>query len=366
MSSTHARMAELDHEIITRHQDPGGAYPACPTFSAYAGYCWLRDGAFIAEGISRYGDLGSASAFHDWTDRVLRSLRPRLDHLVAEQAQGRVPPDEIMLPTRFPLSGNGLEADTDWPQFQTDGYGTWLWAVVTHADRHAVDLARWRGGLELAVDYLCAFGQRPCFDWWEEGSEHRHVSTLASVYGGLVAVSATGVLDIERQEAAVATAERIAVLVARRGVTDGRLSKWLGGDAVDAACCAAVVPFGLLPVADPVAVATVSAVDAQLNVGGGVHRYLADTFYGGGQWLLLTALLGWNQAAQGNRGAATAALEWIEAQATADGELPEQVGHHLQHPGEREPWLRRWGPVATPLLWSHGMHLILADELGLA
>jgi hypothetical protein len=23
-----------------------------------------------------------------------------------------------------------------------------------------------------------------------------------------------------------------------------------------------------------------------------------------------------------------------------------------------EPWLERWGPVATPLLWSHAMFLI--------
>jgi hypothetical protein len=22
------------------------------------------------------------------------------------------------------------------------------------------------------------------------------------------------------------------------------------------------------------------------------------------------------------------------------------------------PWLERWGPVATPLLWSHAMYLI--------
>ena len=27
-------------------------------------------------------------------------------------------------------------------------------------------------------------------------------------------------------------------------------------------------------------------------------------------------------------------------------------------------WEERWGPVATPLLWSHAAYLILADELG--
>ena len=49
----------------------------------------------------------------------------------------------------------------------------------------------------------------------------------------------------------------------------------------------------------------------------------------------------------------------------ATGELPEQVPDHLLHPDDQETWIGRWGPVATPLLWSHGMYLILADELGL-
>jgi hypothetical protein len=36
----------------------------------------------------------------------------------------------------------------------------------------------------------------------------------------------------------------------------------------------------------------------------------------------------------------------------------------LLHPGSRNEWVARWGTVASPLLWSHGMYLILADELG--
>jgi GH15 family glucan-1,4-alpha-glucosidase len=51
--------------------------------------------------------------------------------------------------------------------------------------------------------------------------------------------------------------------------------------------------------------------------------------------------------------------------ATPDGHLPEQVPDRLLHPQHRDEWLERWGPVATPLLWSHGMYLILTDELGL-
>jgi hypothetical protein len=57
-------------------------------------------------------------------------------------------------------------------------------------------------------------------------------------------------------------------------------------------------------------------------------------------------------------------MRWIAAQATEAGDLPEQAGR-LLHPDTRAEWIARWGEVATPLLWSHGMYLILADELGL-
>ena len=29
-----------------------------------------------------------------------------------------------------------------------------------------------------------------------------------------------------------------------------------------------------------------------------------------------------------------------------------------------QEWTKRWGPVATPLLWSHAMYVTLATELG--
>ncbi len=111
--------------------------------------------------------------------------------------------------------------------------------------------------------------------------------------------------------------------------------------------------------------ATVSAVEDELCVGGGVHRYRADTFYGGGQWPLLTAFLGWYHAAAGRRDEALAAAAVDRRPGDAGGELPEQVGHHLLAPEREQEWIERWGTVATPLLWSHGMYLTLAAELGL-
>lgn len=236
-----------------------------------------------------------------------------------------------------------------------------MWSVVTHAVRHDADLARWRPGIEVAVDYLLSFWDRPCYDWWEEHVEHRHVSTLGALYGGLTAIAPF--TDPVRREACVATASRIRSLVDAGGMTGGHLAKWLGSTTVDGSLSACVVPFGLVDGA--VAETTLAAVAGELDVDGGVHRFTADVFYGGGQWPLLSALLGWSLAARGDRSAGLHHLRWIAAQATPDGELPEQVPHHLLHPGSRDEWIARWGEVARPLLWSHGMYLILASELGL-
>lgn len=355
-------LARRSHHVITREQHPEGAYPAAPTFSAYAGYAWLRDGSFTAEGISRYGDVESADRFHAWVARVLDTRRDQVDGLLASAHRGETISVEQMLPTRFTYSG--APGADPWWDFQTDGYGAWLWAAVTHAGRHGGDLERWRAGLEVATDYVTGFWERPCYDWWEEHLEHQHVSTLGALYGGLTSIARSGLLDAARRDRAVDVAGRIRALVQAEGVADGHLTKWVGNPVVDGSLPACIVPFGVVDGDDPVVAETLAAVARDLDRGGGVYRFRADVFYGGGQWLLLSALLGWNLAARGDRAGALRHLRWIAAQADGAGELPEQVAGRLLHPETRAEWVARWGEIASPLLWSHGMYLILADELG--
>lgn len=356
-------IARRSREIINEHQHPNGAYPASPSFSAYRGYSWLRDGAFIAEGMSRAGEIESASAFHSWVSERLTERREQVDHLLRNAAAGEpvVPAD--MLPTRFAIEASG-EPDTWW-NFQTDGYGMWLWGVVEHARRHALDLSQWRAGIEVAARYASGFWSVACYDWWEENVDQRHVSTLGGLYGGLVAVAGTGILDSAQQAAAERAVLGIRELILSEGVADGHLTKWLGSGAVDASLASCIVPFGVLEPDDELSRGTIDAIVAQLDVDGGVHRYAADVFYGGGQWLLLSGLLGWNQVRAGDPDAAWRYLRWMADHVVQHSEMPEQVPDHLLHPEHRQEWLELWGPVATPLLWSHGMYLILAAELGL-
>jgi GH15 family glucan-1,4-alpha-glucosidase len=356
-------LARTSYELILELQDASGAYPASPTFSAYQGYSWFRDGAFIADGVSSYGGVDSASRFFDWCNGVLLGRADQVRH-ISDAAAGAYPAaDAEMLPTRFTLAGT--EGEDDWWDFQLDGYGTWIWAVVEHAKRHGLGLARWGAGIELSVEYLVSSWQRPCFDWWEENPDQVHVSTLGCLSAGLRAAVDSDILSERLRLEAEAADSDIQTLIRERGTTDGHLVKWLGSRDVDASLLAVLAPLGAIQPSSEVGLATVRAVCSALNVDGGVHRYLADTFYGGGQWPLLSCMLGLAYSRSGDKARALRQLAWAAGTVGEDGSLPEQVGDHLLDPSRREEWVQRWGPVAQPLLWSHAMYIRLAVELGL-
>jgi len=139
----------------------------------------------------------------------------------------------------------------------------------------------------------------------------------------------------------------------------GRFRRGPRDDRVDGSLLWLSVPFGVLPPHDPLIAATIDAIRRDLcGPGGGVYRYLGDTYYGGGQWTLLTSSLAWHAAVQGDRADALELNGWVRSCARGNGDLPEQVTAHAQEAGMVDPWVRRWGPVATPLLWSHAMVLI--------
>lgn len=350
--------------LIEKHQHPSGAYPASPTYPVYR-YSWLRDGSFIADAMSRAGRPESADRFFGWCARTIEARADRIADLVARAGRGETIPADVMLPTRYTLDGD--EGNEPWWDFQLDGYGTWLWALVTHANRHQRPLAPYQRAIQSTVDYLVTFGDRPCYNWWEEHPEHRHVATLAAVRTGLLAVAQAtettdGLLDGERQAAARSRVAELDALIAGPGTANGHLVRWLDGTEVDGSLLACLVPFEVVDPTGPVAARTYEQIRDQL-AREGVYRYLGDTFYGGGEWLILTAWLGWYEVRIGRRTEAQRRLEWVAAQATPEGYLPEQVSHAAQRPEYIAEWTKRWGPVATPLLWSHAMFVTLALEL---
>jgi isomaltose glucohydrolase len=177
-----------------------------------------------------------------------------------------------------------------------------------------------------------------------------------------------GTLDAAQAEAATAAAEGARNDVLERGVRDGHLVKWLGtSDEVDGSLVAVAALYGMIAPDDPVAIATVAAVEQQLTsaVVSGVHRYPSDTFFGGGQWPVLTCLLAWHHARVGHPERAAELLDWVAGTADSSGDLPERVAPLLA-PDRLDEWLERWGPSARPLLWSHGMFLAALEALDAA
>ena len=356
------RLAATGLRLIRSLQTPSGAYPASPTFSAYAGYSWFRDGSFIADASSVAGATESASAFHDWCASVIVSRATRIDEIVARAASGQPAPDEAMLATRFTFEGE--EGTADWWDFQMDGYGTWMWAVAAHCARHRLDPARWRTALELCARYVASSWARPCFDWWEEHSDQLHVSTVGCLAAGLRAAIGTNLLTEGTAAHALQALTDMAALLDDAACTDSHLTKWIGNPAVDGSLAALVGILGVVDARSTVGRGTIAAIERDLVREDGTFRYLGDTFYGGGQWPLLTCMLGQAHLAAGDRVRACELLRWAASTADAAGMMPEQVPHHLNDPGRVAEWVHRWGPAARPLLWSHAMFLRLALDLG--
>src|SRR5258705_747930 len=100
-----AAVARRSVAVILDNQAPSGAYIASPTYPTYA-YSWLRDGAFIADAMSRAGQIASAEAFFGWCARVLVDRRAQGEALIAPPAAGGTNPPGGFLPTRFTLAGH--------------------------------------------------------------------------------------------------------------------------------------------------------------------------------------------------------------------------------------------------------------------
>lgn len=352
--------------IIADGQASSGAYVACPAYPTYR-YCWFRDGTFIAQAMDLWDEHASAEHFYAWAARSVVQRADAIERCVEAAAQGRRPDPADLLHTRYTLGGR--PGGDDWPNFQLDGFGTLLWGFRRHAELAGAALpAEWRDAVRLLVRYLAALWREPNYDCWEEFPDRIAVSTLAAIYAGLRASAVALGPGDPAGSLASTTAAELRAEVLRGGVRDGHLIKQLDGtDAVDAGLLWACVPFGaygLLAPDDPLMRATALRIQVDLTGGtGGIHRYRADTFYGGGEWILLTALLGEYVLAMGDRAGAEARLAWVERRFDAEGRLPEQVSDAPLDPFYVQEWVDRWGPVAKPLLWSHATYLSLRAAL---
>jgi GH15 family glucan-1,4-alpha-glucosidase len=341
--------------VLRAGQGKTGAFIASPHFSVYR-YCWFRDGTFIAHALDLWEDHEAAHRFYGWGVDVIRRQEHTVEAALATPA-GEMP--TAYLHTRYAL--DGAPGDDEWPNFQLDGFGTFLWGLVEHLEATAVRTwpAGWADAVHLLTRYIGHLWRLPNYDCWEEFPDKVHIATLCALSGGLRAVGRYG--DDQEARRLGEDIRRVILDIAR---PRGHLPKFVGTDAVDGSLLWASIPFGLLAANDPLMMETAARIrNSLVGPHGGVHRYAVDSYYGGGAWLLLTALLGEYLLQVGESAAAFDALRWIEEQAGATGEMPEQVPVDLLAPAMYQPWVERWGPVADPLLWSHAAYLRLRRAL---
>lgn len=344
-------------DVIKKHQSDNGAYVACPNFNTY-NYCWLRDGSFIAYAMDVSGEHASSAAFLSWCNKAIMSMEKSVEELLEALEDGAFVEQSKYPPARFNLDGS-LEG-SDWPNFQLDGYGTWLWALTQHMELTGKkEIPReYLDSVLLVVKYLKKCWGHECYDCWEEHGDKVHPSTLACIYGGLKAVS-----PYLNDPSIDNTVDAIRLYITSYCMHDGALVKYMGSDQVDSSLLWLSVPFEVFAPTSSVMEDTVKRIEHDLTHDCGVHRYQKDTYYGGGEWLLLSAWLGWHYTMCGRLDDAILQRDWVESQVDDEGHMTEQVLNHVNKPEKIAEWQALWGQVANPLLWSHAMYLVLANAI---
>jgi len=344
-------------EAILRNQGSNGAIVASPDFAQYR-FCWLRDGSFSAYALDLAGEHDASARYHGWVNDAVAGIADVIDGVIGAQHRGEALRPLDMPPARFALDGTTVV--DDWPNFQVDGYGTWLWSLGQHLRLSGADgvPGKWLVSVSRVARYLATFALSPCYDVWEENGDALHTSTLACVYGGLT--TAGRLLNDDQH---LSTAASVRARVAQSAQRSGFYRKSSDSDDVDASLLWLATPFGVVDPREDSFASTVSLIEQRLSLGGGIRRYPTDTYFGSGAWPVLTGSLGWHYADLGNRERASACRAWIAEHFDGEGELGEQFGGDQRDYQHYQEWVARWGPPAKDLTWSHAMYVVLCQAL---
>ena len=230
-------LQEVSLRVIREGQAPSGAYVAAPSFPTYQ-FSWFRDSAFIAYAMQLSGDAQSARRFHEWAIGVILKEAPQAEAAIA-RSRAHTPLNGSFIRARY--TADGSVAEDQWPNFQLDGLGSWLWSVRAYDAAHRGSLPGLREAVDIVARYLGQLWQTPCYDCWEERGDQVHISTLAAIYGGLAAGAA-----LLGSSALASQASEVRAFVLQNGTVDGRLRKHLGSQLLDASLLWVATPFRLL------------------------------------------------------------------------------------------------------------------------
>lgn len=354
-----------------------GGSLAAPEFDSHYiasggyGYCWPRDGMFVAAALDEAGYHHEAARFYRFASRVQN-------------------PDGSWQ-QRYFLNGDWAPT---WGR-QIDQAGAILWGYHHHylhtGDRSFLDEI-WPS-LAAGANYLSGSLSPdnglplPGMDLWEdEFSQNAYAA--AAVWGGL---SGAAALAEVRNEAELADKWEDAAKKVREGILKHQWSEELGTFTrsinrkvcleeyqnareqglqareieipgipylcyllprdvrIDSALLGLCYPFAVLPPNDPRMSATVEEIKRQLenHQVGGIHRYQWDGYAGGNPWVLCSLWLSIYMSLKGERKEAEELIKWAEKNSSQTKLLPEQVNKNTGGPA----WV-------LPLNWSHAMYVL--------
>lgn len=375
-------LVEKSIQVIIENQHKSGSFPASPSFPQFR-YCWLRDGMFTAQAAMIVGHEDKTKKFYLWVHNTILKHAQTIQNLKTKIDNGGSLSSADFLPARFTMDGDlevnetgeepfffskwpeiysltGMDSGKDWPNFQTDCYGAWLWGLVDFV-KHTGDMEFFESckeSIDLTIEYLKLTWEMPCFDPWEEYGAERNIASLGCICGGLQAVN-----EFYKNDELVIFIEEIRNVLLNSTDEDGAFPKFIGGASIDANSLWLTIPYNVFDVKHPAIINTVKKIEEKLLVNGGVKRYLEDVYYGGGKWIILTCWLGMYYISIEKYDQARELLDWVENHTEVGNNFPEQILEDLNFPEFKDEWESKWwGESPAPLLWSHAMYLIFLKE----
>jgi GH15 family glucan-1,4-alpha-glucosidase len=332
-------------------------------------YMWPRDGALVANALTRAGYLDLPRTFYQFAANALTD-KGYLLH--------KYNPDGSLASSWHPWVRDGKK---DLP-IQEDETALVLWALWEHFERFEdVFFIKplYRSFICKMADFLADFRDpetglpQPSYDLWEE--RHGILGwTVGATYGGLIAgakfARAFGELDLaEKYEGAAAgmkSGVEAILWQPERGCFARMVNrKQDGGWEVDKTIDASLVglwQFGMFPPDDPKIASTMKAIRERLWVKtevGGLARYENDHYHQvsqdienvpGNPWFITTLWLAeWyavtaQEPADLNR--SLELLEWVSSRSLPSNVLAEQVNPYTDEPLS-----------VSPLTWSHAAYI---------
>lgn len=137
-------------------------------------------------------------------------------------------------------------------------------------------------------------------------------------------------------------------------VENGILKRSLDDSKIDISLLSVLIPFNIFEEGNSILKNTVQEIEKTLKLpNGGYLRYQNDNYIGGNAWIISSLWLSLYYIKSGNIKRAREIFDWVTEHADNLYFLPEQIEKY----GDKTAWI-------SQLAWSHGMYVIVKQELG--